>query len=33
VFRFRKGIWGSIQNLGEYFQKTKEVRPAGEERV
>jgi branched-chain amino acid transport system permease protein len=28
VFRFRKGIWGSIQNIGEYFQRTKEVRPA-----
>jgi branched-chain amino acid transport system permease protein len=27
VFRFRKGIWGSIQNLGEYFQRTKEIRP------
>jgi branched-chain amino acid transport system permease protein len=27
VFRFRKGIWGSLQNLGEYFQRTKEIRP------
>jgi branched-chain amino acid transport system permease protein len=33
VFRFRKGIWGSIQNFGEYFQRTKEVRPAEEKRA
>ncbi len=32
VFRFRKGIWGSIQNLGEYFQRPKEVRPLEEKR-
>jgi len=32
VFRFRKGIWGSIQNMGEYFQRTKEIRPAEEKR-
>jgi branched-chain amino acid transport system permease protein len=33
VFRFRKGIWGSIQNMGEYFQRTKEVRPPEEKRA
>ncbi len=33
VFRFRKGIWGNIQNLGEYFQRPKEVRPIGEKRA
>jgi branched-chain amino acid transport system permease protein len=33
VFRFRKGIWGNIQNLGEYFQRPKEVRPAEEKRA
>ena len=33
VFRFRKGIWGSIQNMGEYFQRTKEVRPVEGERA
>jgi hypothetical protein len=33
VFRFRKGIWGSIQSMGEYFQRTKEVRPAGGKRI
>ncbi len=33
VFRFRKGIWGSVRNLGEYFQRTKEIRPAGEKRA
>ena len=33
VFRFRKGIWGSIQNIGEYFQRTKEVRPVEEKRA
>ncbi len=33
VFRFRKGIWGSIQNIGEYFQRTKEVRPTEEKRA
>jgi branched-chain amino acid transport system permease protein len=33
VFKFRKGIWGSIQNLGEYFQRAKEVRPAEEKRA
>jgi branched-chain amino acid transport system permease protein len=33
VFRFRKGIWGNIQNIGEYFQRTKEVRPVEEKRA
>jgi branched-chain amino acid transport system permease protein len=33
VFKFRKGIWGSVQSMGEYFQRTKEVRPAEEERA
>jgi branched-chain amino acid transport system permease protein len=33
VFRFRKGIWGNIQNLGEYFQRPKEVRPVEEKRA
>jgi branched-chain amino acid transport system permease protein len=33
VFKFRKGIWGSIQNMGEYFRRAKEVRPAGEKRA
>jgi branched-chain amino acid transport system permease protein len=33
VFKFRKGIWGNIQNMGEYFQRTKEARPAEEKRV
>jgi branched-chain amino acid transport system permease protein len=33
VFRFRKGVWGSIQNIGEYFQKPKEVRPVEEKRA
>lgn len=33
VFKFRKGIWGNIQNLGEYFQRTKEVRPVEEKRA
>ncbi len=33
VFRFRKGIWGSVQNLGEYFQRTKEIRPVAGKRA
>ena len=33
VFRFRKGIWGSIQNIGEYFQRPKEVQPVQEKRA
>jgi branched-chain amino acid transport system permease protein len=33
VFRFRKGIWGSIQNIGEHFQRPKEPRPAEEKRA
>jgi branched-chain amino acid transport system permease protein len=33
VFKFRKGIWGNIQNIGEYFQRTKEVRPVEEKRA
>ena len=33
VFKFRKGIWGSLQDLGEYFRRTKEIRPAEERRV
>ncbi len=33
VFRFRKGVWGSIQNIGEYFQRPKEVRPVEEKRA
>ena len=33
VFKFRKGIWGYIQNVGEYFQRPKEVRPVEEKRV
>ena len=33
VFRFRKGIWGSIQNMFEYFQRTKEVRPVEEKKA
>jgi hypothetical protein len=33
VFKFRKGIWGNIQNMGEYFQRTKEARPAEEKRA
>jgi branched-chain amino acid transport system permease protein len=28
VFRFRKGIWGNIHSVGEYFRRTKVVRPA-----
>jgi len=33
VFRFRKGIWGSIQDLGEYLRRPKEIRPAVEKRA
>ena len=33
VFKFRKGIWGNIQNMGEYFQRPKEARPAEEKRA
>jgi hypothetical protein len=33
VFRFRKGIWGNIQSMGEYFQRPKEVRPVEEKRA
>jgi hypothetical protein len=28
VFKFRKGIWGNIQDIGEYFRRPKEIRPA-----
>ena len=30
VFKFRKGIWGNIQDIGEYFRRPKEIRPAAE---
>ena len=30
VFRFRKGIWGNIQNIGEYFRRSKEIRAAAQ---
>jgi branched-chain amino acid transport system permease protein len=33
VFKFRKGIWGNVQSIGEYFQRPKEARPAEEKRV
>ena len=33
VFKFRKGIWGNIQNIGEYFRRPKEVRPVEEKRA
>jgi branched-chain amino acid transport system permease protein len=33
VFKFRKGIWGNIQNISEYFQRPKEVRPVEEKRA
>jgi len=33
VFKFRKGVWGSIQNFGEYFRRPKEIRPAEEKRA
>jgi branched-chain amino acid transport system permease protein len=33
VFKFRKGIWGNIQQIGEYFQRPKEVRPAEPKRA
>ncbi len=28
VFKFRKGIWGNIQELGDHFRRSKEIRPA-----
>ncbi len=28
VFRFRRGIWGNVQNVGQYFQRAKGVTPA-----
>jgi branched-chain amino acid transport system permease protein len=33
VFKFRKGIWGNIQNICEYFRRPKEVRPVEEKRA
>ena len=30
VFKFRKGIWGNIQELGDYFRRSKEIRPAAQ---
>jgi branched-chain amino acid transport system permease protein len=33
VFKFRKGIWGNMQNMGEYFRRPKEVRPVEEKRA
>jgi branched-chain amino acid transport system permease protein len=30
VFKFRKGIWGNIQDIGEYFRRSKEIRPAAQ---
>jgi branched-chain amino acid transport system permease protein len=30
VFKFRKGIWGNIQDIGEHFRRTKEIRPAAQ---
>ena len=30
VFKFRKGIWGNIQELGDYFRRPKEIRPAAQ---
>jgi branched-chain amino acid transport system permease protein len=30
VFKFRKGIWGNIQDIGEYFRRPKEIRPAAQ---
>jgi ABC-type branched-subunit amino acid transport system permease subunit len=33
VFRFRKGVWGSIQDLATYIRRPKEIRPAEETRA
>ena len=33
VFKFRKGIWGNIQNIGEMLQRPQEGRPGEEERA
>jgi branched-chain amino acid transport system permease protein len=33
VFRFRKGVWGNIQEAWEYIQKRKGVRGPAEEKV
>ncbi len=33
VFKFRKGIWGNIQGVGEYLGRPKEVRPVEEKRA
>jgi branched-chain amino acid transport system permease protein len=33
VFKFRKGIWGNVQSMGEYFRRPKEVRPVEEKRA
>ncbi len=33
VFKFRKGIWGSLLNFGEYFRRPKEIRPAEAKRA
>jgi branched-chain amino acid transport system permease protein len=30
VFKFRKGIWGNMENIGAYFRRPKEIRPAAE---
>jgi branched-chain amino acid transport system permease protein len=33
VFKFRKGIWGNVQNIGENFRRPREVRPVEEKRA
>jgi branched-chain amino acid transport system permease protein len=30
VFKFRKGVWGYIENLGGHFRRPKEIRPAAQ---
>ena len=32
VFKFRKGIWGSVRSLGDSFRGPKGIRPAPEGR-
>jgi branched-chain amino acid transport system permease protein len=32
VFKFRKGIWGNIQKIGDNFQRTQEIRPTEEKK-
>ncbi|MBP1717951.1 MAG: ABC-type branched-chain amino acid transport system, permease component [Deltaproteobacteria bacterium] len=33
VFKFRKGIWGNIRDIGDYFRRPKEIRPAAQKGI